>query len=57
MMQARANTARAFGQLARKARNLVNSLGYRVAAGYLRNREIPFEEAYMIIFNKEPRHG
>lgn len=48
-------TARTWGSMVNRARVLSRSLGYRCAAGYLRNREVPFETAYQVIFGREPR--
>lgn len=47
-------SAFSWGKLCAKARQLTNTLGYRAAAGYLRNREVPFEVAYQVIFNRMP---
>jgi len=47
-------TAKAWGQMMKKARDLTRNLGYRSAAGYLRNRDVPFETAYLAIFNRLP---
>lgn len=47
--------AKDFGLLCKRARDLTRSLGWRRAAGYLRNRDIPFEQAYMILFNRKPK--
>lgn len=48
-------SAKQYGQMTRKARNLAKQLGFRCAAGFLRNREVPFEQAYQILFNRAPR--
>lgn len=38
-----------------KARQLTTQLGFRVAAGYLRNRGVHFDAAYRILFGRAPR--
>lgn len=38
-----------------RAANIAKTLGYRAAAGYLRNREVPFEQAYEALFGRQPR--
>lgn len=48
-------TARAYGLWCKKARDLVRSLGYKSAAGYLRNRDVDFATAYQVIFGRAPR--
>jgi hypothetical protein len=50
-----AYTANVWGQMMKKARSLTRSLGFRCAAGYLRNRDVPFETAYEAIFGRPPR--
>lgn len=55
MQQGAAMKAKDFGLLCKRARDLTRSLGWRRAAGYLRNRDIPFEQAYMILFNRKPK--
>jgi hypothetical protein len=34
---------------------ITKTLGYRVAAGYLRNQGVKFELAYELLFNRAPR--
>jgi hypothetical protein len=43
-----------YGLMLKKARELTRSLGYRCAAGYLRNRNVSFEVAYEALFNRAP---
>lgn len=38
-----------FVKLALRAHQLLNSLGARVAAGYLRNRNVPLEDALLLL--------
>lgn len=40
---------------AARATFLARTLGFRCAAGFLRNREVAFEDAYLILFGKKPR--
>lgn len=51
----RRNTVAKFGRMLRRARNLTRTLGARCAAGYLRNKGLPFEVTYIALFNREPR--
>lgn len=48
-------SSKQFGQMVGKARALTRQLGYRCAAGFLRNRGVSFDEAYLILFNRAPR--
>lgn len=50
-------SAKLFGLMCKRARDLTKNLGYRTAAGFLRNKDIPFEQAYQILFNRQPRLG
>jgi hypothetical protein len=47
-------TALAWGLMMHRARCLTRNLGFRVAAGYLRNRDVPFHTAYLALFNRLP---
>ena len=38
-----------------RARFLMSTLGVRCAAGFLRNRQIPFEDAHEILLGTKPR--
>ena len=38
-----------------RARNLTRNLGMRVAAGFLRNRQVSFDDAHMILLGRPPR--
>lgn len=42
-------------KIVRKAKQLQRTLGVRSAAGYLRNREVSFDEAYLVLFGRMPR--
>jgi len=42
-------------KIVRRAKQLQRTLGIRCAAGFLRNREVPFEQAYLVIFGRLPR--
>lgn len=41
--------------LKKRARFMSRTLGMRCAAGFLRNRDIPFEDAYEILLGRKPR--
>lgn len=42
-------------KLANRARAIARTLGFRSAAGFLRNREIKFEDAHWLLFGYAPR--
>jgi hypothetical protein len=44
-----------FGRVVMRARAIQRSLGNRVAAGYLRNQEVPFADAYELLIGRAPR--
>lgn len=48
-------TTKQFGLMIHRARCLTRNLGMRVAAGFLRNREVTFEDAHMILLGRAPR--
>lgn len=42
-------------KIGEQARKLTRNLGWRVAAGYLRNRGVPFDVACWVLFGQAPR--
>lgn len=49
-------SARQWGQMVQKARNIARTLGVRRGAGYLRNREVSFAVAHTVLLGRAPRH-
>lgn len=37
-----------------RARFIAGTIGYRSAAGFLRNRDVDFDSAYRMLFNRQP---
>jgi hypothetical protein len=48
-------TPKQFGLMIYRARCLTKNLGMRVAAGFLRNREVSFEDAHLALLGRAPR--
>jgi len=42
-------------KIVRKAKQMQRTLGIRYAAGYLRNREVSFEQAHLVLLGTMPR--
>jgi hypothetical protein len=42
-------------RLVRRAKQIQRTLGVRYAAGFLRNRQVPFEEAHLLLLGRFPR--
>lgn len=44
-----------FSVIVKRAESIRKSLGYRAAAGYLRNRQVGFAEAHRMLLGTQPR--
>jgi hypothetical protein len=44
-----------FFKISRRAYQIHRSLGMRCAAGFMRNRGVPFEEAHIALLGRTPR--
>jgi len=42
-------------KLTNRARSIARTLGFRRAAGYLRNRDVAFADAHWVLFGCAPR--
>lgn len=42
-------------RIVRKAKQMQRTLGVRSAAGYLRNREVSFDQAHLVLLGRLPR--
>lgn len=48
-------TTMQFGLMIHRARCLTRNLGMRAAAGFLRNRDVSFEDAHLALLGRRPR--